>query len=65
MSLWSAAVRGATLPPSFMIAVHFASTISEAPLVKTRNPPPGSGRTVDMLLRAELKVYTFVKTSMG
>ena len=65
ISLIPSVDSGTTCPFSPRMNEHLFSTISEAPLVNMRYPPPGKGMTVVILLRAELKVKTFVKISVG
>lgn len=44
---------------------YFFKTISEAPFVNSRNPPPCLGITVLIDFLTELKVYTRVNASSG
>lgn len=47
------------------MGTYFVSTISEAPLVNSRKPPPGLGTTVLIDFRVELNVNTRVNISSG
>lgn len=47
----------------YIAYTHFLSTISDAPLVNNRYPPPGRGITVLIDLRTELNVNTRVNLS--